>query len=207
MGHFSNYHHHLDYNVYTEMIYWQLFYTFFRVGLFAFGGGYAILSLIEHDVIDNGWATESEFIDMVAISQITPGPVGINIATYVGYTTTNSVVGSAITTFAITLPSLIIMLIVCLLYEYLNEHYSKSPYFQNVLKVLRWLVVGLIATAVITLLTDEVFFDISSYIICAITFCCFLIPKFISVPKKLSFVSNPITLILIGGLIGWMLYY
>ena len=74
------------------MIYLQLFYTFFKIGLFGFGGGYAMLSMIQGEVVTRyGWVTSQEFTDIVAISQMTPGPIGINAATYVGFTSTGSV--------------------------------------------------------------------------------------------------------------------
>ena len=71
------------------MIYLQLFISFFKIGLFGFGGGLAILSLIQHEVLAYGWMSEQEFVDIVAISQVTPGPIGVNCATYVGYTATD----------------------------------------------------------------------------------------------------------------------
>lgn len=76
------------------MIYLQLFYTFFKIGLFGFGGGYAMLSMIQGEVVTRyGWVSSQEFTDIVAISQMTPGPIGINAATYVGFTSTGSVWG------------------------------------------------------------------------------------------------------------------
>ena len=81
------------------MIYLQLFYTFFKIGLFGFGGGYAMLSMIQGEVVTRyGWVSSQEFTDIVAISQMTPGPIGINAATYVGFTSTGSVWGSVIAT-------------------------------------------------------------------------------------------------------------
>ena len=99
------------------MIYFQLFYTFFLIGLFTFGGGYAMLSLIQDQVVVvNGWISAKEFTDIIAISQMTPGPIGINSATYIGYTVTGNVFGSLIATFAVTLPSFIIVLFICTMY-------------------------------------------------------------------------------------------
>ena len=72
------------------MIYIQLFLSFFKIGLFGFGGGLAILSLIQMEVEQYGWMSQQEFVDIVAVSQVTPGPIGINCATYVGYTATGS---------------------------------------------------------------------------------------------------------------------
>ena len=92
------------------MLFLQLFYTYLKIGLFGFGGGYAMLSLIQDEVVDkHGWISTQEFTDIVAISQMTPGPIGINSATYIGYTavqnagysTEISILGSVIATFAV----------------------------------------------------------------------------------------------------------
>ena len=91
------------------MLYLALFISFFKIGLFGFGGGLAILSLIQMEVESHGWMSQQEFVDIVAVSQVTPGPIGINCATYVGYTTAGFW-GSVLATTAIVLPSLIIML-------------------------------------------------------------------------------------------------
>ena len=89
----------------------ELFYTFFKIGLFGFGGGYAMLSLIQYEVVEaHQWLSAGEFTDIVAISQVTPGPIAINSATYIGYQATGgTVLGSFIATFAVCLPSIIIM--------------------------------------------------------------------------------------------------
>ena len=87
------------------LLYLNLFWSFFKIGLFGFGGGYAIVSLIQHEVVDiQGWLTMADFTNIMAISQITPGPIAINCATYVGYSATQSVLGSAIATIAVSLP-------------------------------------------------------------------------------------------------------
>ena len=116
------------------MIYLQLFISFFKIGLFGFGGGLAILSLIQHEVLAYGWMSEQEFVDIVAISQVTPGPIGVNCATYVGYTATGSVWGSVLATGAMVLPGLVIMLTLCKLYLVLSTRFADNPYFQNTLR-------------------------------------------------------------------------
>ena len=141
------------------MIYLQLFLSFFKIGLFGFGGGLAILSLIQHEVLTYGWMTEQEFVDIVAISQVTPGPIGINCATYVGYTATQSVWGSALATGAMILPGLIIMLVVCKVYLVLSTRFANNAYFQNTLRYLRFAVLGLIAAAALMLITPATFID------------------------------------------------
>ena len=98
------------------MILWQLYVSFFKIGLFGFGGGYAMLSLIQNEtVIKHKWLTEAAFTDIVAISQVTPGPISINIATYLGYSVTDSIWGSIIATIAVCTPSIIIMFIISII--------------------------------------------------------------------------------------------
>ena len=103
------------------MIFLYLFITFFEIGIFGFGGGYGMLSLIQHETVEHWhWLSSSEFTDIVAISQMTPGPIGINSATYCGYTAIYNagyghwvaVLGSATATFALVLPSLILMILI-----------------------------------------------------------------------------------------------
>ena len=93
------------------MIYLNLFWAYLKIGLFGFGGGYAMLSLIQHEAVEvihygesQPWLSSQEFTDIVAISQMTPGPIGINSATYIGYTTTGSIWGAIVATFAVCLP-------------------------------------------------------------------------------------------------------
>ena len=95
-------------------IYFELFFTFFKIGLFGFGGGYAMLSMVQYEVVEaHGWLTMGEFTDIVAISQMTPGPIIINSATYIGYTATGgSIVGSLIATSAVCLPAILIMVLI-----------------------------------------------------------------------------------------------
>ena len=173
------------------MLYLQLFYSFFKIGLFGFGGGYAILSLIQHEIDRYGWMTQQEFVDMVAISQMTPGPIGINAATYVGYTATGSVLGSVLTTFAITLPSFIIMLSLCKIYFKMKD----NVYVAGTLQGLRYVVIGLIAAAAMLLMTKETFIDYWSYILFAFVFL-----------GSLLFNLHPILMIVISGIAGYFIY-
>ncbi len=173
------------------MIYLQLFWSFFKIGLFGFGGGYAILSLIQQEIYGYGWMSQSEFVDMVAISQMTPGPIGINAATYVGYTVTGSVLGSAITTFALLLPSLIIMLTLCQIYKRMKD----NVYVAGTLKGLRYVVIGLIASAALSLMNGGTFIDLWSYVLFFSVFIGTLVWKI-----------NPILLIIVSGIAGYFLY-
>ena len=118
------------------MIFVSLFITFFEIGLFGFGGGYGMLSLIQHETVEvHHWLSTSEFTDIVAISQMTPGPIGINSATYCGYTAIHnagyghlaSILGSATATFALVLPSLILMILISKMFmKYMNTSLVQS---------------------------------------------------------------------------------
>ena len=181
------------------MIYLQLFLSFFKIGLFGFGGGYAILSLIQHEVLRYGWMTPQEFTDIVAVSQMTPGPIGINSATYTGFTACQTagmsdsmcVLGSVVATSAIILPSVIIMLIICQIYLRLKE----NRWVEGSLKALRVTVIGLIAAAALLLMTPENFIDWWSVALFAMVFCGTLFLK-----------MHPILLICIAGVMGYIIY-
>ena len=118
------------------MIFLQLFLVFIQIGIFGFGGGYSMISLIQGQVVTQyHWMTMQEFTDVVAISQMTPGPIGINAATYCGYTAvhnaglseTMAILGSAVATFALVLPSLILMILISkMLYKYMNTTAVQS---------------------------------------------------------------------------------
>ena len=194
------------------MLYLQLFISFFKIGLFGFGGGLAILSLIQHEVLTHGWLTEKEFVDIVAISQVTPGPIGINCATYVGYTATQSVWGSVLATSAMILPGLIIMLTVCKIYFVLSTRFSDNIYFQNTLRYLRFAVLGLIAAAALLLITPNTFIDNNSIILFASVFTFTILPQLVPskqppVRKTLEIISHPILLIVLAGIAGYILYH
>lgn len=173
------------------MIYIQLFWSFFKIGLFGFGGGYAILSLIQNEIYHYGWLTPQEFTDMVALSQMTPGPIGINAATYVGYTSSGTVLGAVVATGAIILPSLIIMLSLCKIYFRLKD----NRYVAGVLQGLRYIVIGLIAAAALSLMTPANFIDWWSIVL------------FVAVAMSVvRFKTNPILLIVCCGIAGMIIY-
>ena len=144
------------------LLYLKIFWTFFKIGLFGFGGGYAMISMIQAEVVSNhGWMTNGEFTDIVAISQSTPGPIGINSATYVGYTSVVNAgysslwgaLGSLIATFAVVLPSLILMLAISRFFMKYKNHSSVEHTFMG----LRPAVVGLLAAAALLLMNAENF--------------------------------------------------
>lgn len=144
------------------MIFLKLFWTFFKIGLFGFGGGYGMLSLIQMETVHNHhWLTSAEFTNIVAISQMTPGPIGINSATYCGFTAIHntgmgnalSVLGSLVATFSLVLPSFVLMILISKMFM----RYMKARVVQSVFDGLRPTVVGILAAATIMLLNKENF--------------------------------------------------
>ncbi len=120
----------------------ELFTTFFTIGLFSFGGGYAILSFLQQEVVERGWMTTERFVDLIAISQSTPGPIAINMATFVGYQV-GSVPGALVATLAVVLPGMGLMILLALFFI----HFYERPLAQAMFRGLRPAVVGLIAAA------------------------------------------------------------
>ena len=182
------------------MIYLELFSTFFIIGMFTIGGGYAMLSLIQNEVVTvHGWLDDGTFTDIVAISQMTPGPIGINSATYVGYEVLSTsgaselmcVLGSFTATFAVVLPSFIIVLSICKIYDRFKDHYM----FKGIMSGLKPATLGLIGTAALSLATGENFIDWKSFVL--------FVGAFVA---TFRFRINPITTIIAGGLIGLIIY-
>jgi chromate transporter len=120
----------------------QLFSAFFTIGLFAFGGGYAVLSFLQQEVERRGWMEAERFVDLIAISQSTPGPIAINMATFVGYQV-GGVPGSLVATLAVALPGMVLMMLFALFFF----HFYERPAAQAMFRGLRPAVVGLVAAA------------------------------------------------------------
>ena len=172
-------------------LYFWIFAVFFKIGLFGFGGGYAIASLIESETVDNHhWLTTSQFTDIMAISQATPGPVAINCATYVGYTATGSVWGAALATLAVSLPSLILIGLVV----FTLSRFRENKYVQAAMQFIKPCTLGLIAAAAVLLATPDNFIDWYS----GLLFGGALIASICRI--------NPLYLLAIGGLTGIFLY-
>ena len=192
----------------------QLAWTFFIIGAFTFGGGYAMLSLIQNQVVvEHAWISEATFTDIVAVSQMTPGPIGINSATYVGYDVvfgaTGShllgVCGSLTATLALMLPSFVIMLLIVRFYL----KFRSSRLYAGTMDWLKPCVVGLIGAAAVILIlkvswtggvpsfsvVQENFPDWKSWLLLAGAFAASYWGK-----------VNPIRLILAGVLLGLLLY-
>lgn len=190
------------------MIFLELFYTFLKIGMFSFGGGYGMLSVIQGEVVSRHmWLSAAEFTDIVAISQMTPGPIGINSATYVGYTavlnaTGNgalAVAGSLIASFAVMLPSVVLMLVVS---RYLIK-YSRHRNVEAVFRGLRPAVVGLIASAALLLMTEENFGSFSDTPLQFWVSVALFVAAFVAMK---IFKASPILILLLAGIFGGVFY-
>ena len=174
-------------------VYLQLIWAYFKISIFGFGGGYAMLSLIRHEIMGHGWLTESMFTDIVAISQMTPGPIGINTATYIGYTATGgTILGSAIATLAVVLPSFILVLYTS---KFIQIHHESSA-IKGIFAGLRPVVVGLIGSAALLLMNRENFKELfSSIAICVVAF---ILAYFVKL--------HPIIIVILAGIAGYLIY-
>jgi chromate transporter len=170
----------------------DLFWTFLKIGAFTFGGGYAMVALLEREFVeDKQWLSREEFLDMVAIAESTPGPVAVNSATYVGYAVTQSVWGAVVTTIAVCLPSFILVLLI----SYFFVKCKDNKYIKAAMSGLLPMSVSLIAAAALLLMNKENFIDYKSILIFAAAF---------GVTWKWNL--HPILLIILAGVAGFLLY-
>ena len=179
------------------MILLELFLTFFKIGLFTFGGGYAMLPLIQAEVMAHGWTDQQSLVDFIAVSESTPGPFAINMATYIG-AETGGILGSAFATLGVVLPSFIIILIVAKCFN----KFKSSKYVKGCMSGLKPAVVGLIGSAMITVALTvfapngaslEIFKSLQTYVSLAI-FICAVVMAF----KKV----HPIVIICASAVVG-----
>lgn len=182
------------------MIFLKLFWVFLKIGIFGFGGGYAMLSLIQDEVVrQNQWMTNEEFTDLVAISQTTPGPIGINTATYAGYSALEnagfppylSILGSVLATISVCLPAFLLIALISYSYSRFRNH----VYFNGILQAIRPLSIALIGFAAYSLMTPENFTDYLSPLF-------FMGTLFLSVRYKV----HPVLLIFGVALLGILIY-
>ena len=181
-------------------LYIELFWSFFIIGMFTIGGGYAMLSLIQNEVVTvHNWIDDTTFTDIVAISQMTPGPIGINSATYIGYEVLSNagaseflcVLGSSTATFAVVLPSFIIVLSICKAYDKFRNHFL----WQGIMTGLKPATLGLIGTAALGLATPENYIDWKSFVLCLAAFAALFFRKI-----------GPFAAIGLGAVAGLLLY-
>lgn len=179
------------------MIYLQLFWAYLKIGIFGFGGGYAMLSMIQFEIVEHyQWISAEEFADIVALSQMTPGPISINMATFTGYTV-GGFWGSLIATAALVLPSLLMLyLVLKMLFKHKDNYIVKST-----LSLMKPVIAGLIFVAALLMMNSSNFTDFGlhqnniSVIICALTFVGVFWAKI-----------NPILLIIASGIVGYLVY-
>ena len=177
------------------MIFWELFSTFFIIGMFTIGGGYAMLSLIQNEVVTvHGWISDGTFTDIVAISQMTPGPIGINSATYIGYSIAGFW-GSVVATIAVCLPALTLMILITKFFLMLQS----NRYVKAAMSGMRIIIISMIGSAALLLMfptssDGRSFIDHWSWIIFGVTI-------YASYKKV-----NPILLIVLSAIVGIVIY-
>ena len=178
------------------MIYLQLFISYLKIGFFGFGGGYAMLSLIQNEVVvQNAWMTNAEFTDIVALSQMTPGPIAINSATYVGYTVAGFW-GSVTATISVCLPALTLMILITRFFLLLRN----NRYVKGLIAGMRPIVVGMIGAAALLLMFPSSK-EGASFIDCW-SWALFLVTIYAAHKK-----ANPILLIVLSAVAGVAIYY
>jgi len=192
------------------LIYLKLFFTFLKIGLFSFGGGYAMIPMIESEIEGNGWLSSAEFIDIIAISEMTPGPIAVNSATFVGHKAAGFL-GGFIATIGVAIPSLVLILIISKYFYRFQNHPLNSAIFYGI----RPVIVGLIVTAAIFVSETAIFRDSLSMD---------LIRKVFRQPREVlniegilifvislialkKFKLHPILAIVLSGVMGILLFY
>ena len=182
------------------LIYLLLFFEFFKIGLFTFGGGYAMIPLVREVVLKYDWATEEEFYNFLGICESTPGPIAVNMATYVG-ATQGGPFGSLCATVGVVLPSFIIIILVASILK----KFITNKYFQDFLNGVKPVVIGLISATGLMLIVkcigfsslEEFNFDYKSLVIFVLIALMFYFTKFVF-KKKI----NTILLIVISAILG-----
>lgn len=188
------------------MIYLDLFLTFLQIGAFSFGGGYGMISLIREKVLMYGWLTEEELLNMIAVSESTPGPIAINMATFVG-SAQGGVLGSILATLGVVLPSFVIILIIAALISNLLKYAGVNAFLSGIRPCVVGLILATAATMFISMafgfksIGDTVVVDFKGIIIFVIIVTIALATKALF-KKKLS----PILMILLSAGLGMLLY-
>jgi chromate transporter len=190
------------------MIYLELFITFFKIGLFTIGGGYAMIPLIQQEVVAHGWLTLLELTDFIAVAESTPGPFAVNIATFVGMEM-GGLLGALVTTMAVGLPSFIIILFIAKAFT----NFQQNKWVQGTLYGMRPVVIGLIAAAVFLLMSsgfiskgvgiysvDDFFAALKYQEIIIFLIGCFVYFRFKLHPIKLILVSAGLGMLFFGVL-------
>lgn len=187
-------------------IYLRLIWSYLKIGFFGFGGGYAMLALVENEIVGPGWITEKMFTDIVAISQMTPGPIGINSATYIGYVAPMKVIGGAnplwgilgsvICTLVVVLPSFLLVIYA----GHIIRRHRQSTLVEGIFRGLRPVVIGLIASAALILMNGENFGYETSDV--AVSIAIAVVALAINLFTKI----HPIAIICAAGVAGYLIF-
>ena len=190
------------------MLLLTLFLEFLKIGLFTFGGGYAMIPLIKEAVLKHGWLSEEQFLNMIGVSEVTPGPIAINMATYVG-STQAGILGSVICTVGVVLPAFVIMLLISILLK----KFMKNRFVQSALHGIKFVAVALIAASALTIFADVLFpFSINSGgsitpNVTAIKIFILVIAGYFLLKILLKKKPGPISIIIMSAIIGLMVNY
>ena len=190
------------------MNYLILFLEFLKIGLFTFGGGYAMIPLVKETVLKHGWMDEAQFLNMIGVSEVTPGPIAINMATYVG-STQGGFLGALLCTLGVVLPSFIIMLLISILLK----KYMKNKYVQSALSGIKFVAVALISASALTIFADVLFpYSIGETVsvtpnLVAIKMFVIIIAGYFLMKLVLKRKPGPILVIVMSAIVGLMVNY
>ena len=188
------------------IIYLSLFLTFLKIGAVSFGGGYAMISLVKEEVLSHAWLTESEFINFIAVAESTPGPIAINMATFIG-SSQAGILGAFFATLGVILPSFIIILIIASVFNNLLKYAGVNWALDGIKPIIASLILSTALSLILTCVlgTDKfngtISFDYKSIIIFGVVVATFLAYKKL---KKKN--VSPIILIIISAILGVILY-
>ena len=190
------------------MLYLTLFLEFLKIGLFTFGGGYAMIPLIKEVVLKHGWLSEEQFLNMIGVSEVTPGPIAINMATYVG-STQGGILGAVLCTLGVVLPAFIIILLISILLKKV----IKNKYVQSSLNGIKFVAVALIASSALTLFADVLFpYNLGqnasiAFNTTAIKIFILIVAGYFLLKILLKKKPGPISIIIMSAIIGLMVNY
>ena len=176
-----------------------MMWVFFKIGLFTIGGGYAMIPMIESEAVSRGWVSLTQMFDFLAISESSPGPFAINMATFIGYTQFG-VIGAIMATFSVALPSFLIILVVAKFFT----KFSSNKYVQYALNGIRPVVIGLLFSVIVKLFLTVLFPD--GFLLNAVEWKSLIILALVFFLSKIKKNIHPIYLILYAALLGLLFY-
>ena len=190
------------------MLYLTLFLEFLKIGLFTFGGGYAMIPLIREAVLKHGWLDESQFLNMIGVAEVTPGPIAVNMATYVG-STQAGFLGALLCTVGVILPAFVIMLLISILLK----KFMKNRYVQSALSGIKFVAIALIAASAITIFADVLFpYTLNKGISFSVNFVAIkmfvlIVAGYFLLKIILKKKPGPISIIIMSAIVGLMVNY